>query len=655
MRAILKHIICLLLAPALLLAGGCIYDDGEMMPEPVVPNTIGYISVQLFPANGETRAVGELFDYGQKEEFALAPGNHHFALFYGGGQAAPLAVAALGNVAANESSNHAANTTVTLAAIAARSEQKDLLERFEECFVILNADLSSEALWTTPKEQLLDLIVDAPFCTGSDGKRYLTMCNAVYADGGKLVIASKVDPEKIYESYLEALEMAWKGEAAVEAHIERLAAKLTLSFDNEQYNNPEADRVFSPAENKIIFFSHLEEDIPRYYEDFFNYRVRITGWGMNALEKQSYLFRKINPAGNYFTGWNSPVYYRAFWSEDCNYRYQTGGYPWQYRRAIDNPDLPDYERHGSLLQNLSFEELEEHPFAPCIYTPENTYDFADRNFEAFLDGRPEVLAGTHLIVCAELLVNLDGPNAFEPYDLYRDRNGNFYRSEEECFLALVTKMNNTLKSHSFLKFTYYDWSQGGNQQTLFAKTNGEYSLYYNNTKLTPANIRLLAGSLTADANVRGGDGQRLIWMKGLTIQNDAGQSVQIYSNIDEVDATKDRWLREATENDVRSLLLQYIGVIDHFQDGKMYYAIPVGYTKEQTAAAAVNQQYDIYGVVRNSVYKIVIQDVAGLGTSVDKVTDPIVPNQVSTHDHLFINVDILDWHLTEEKVPGTVS
>ena len=657
-----KHIVYrMLMLGCLLTAWGCIRDGAEDCP-PEVPgalNTIGYMSVRLMPTDAQTRAVGDEFDYGKDEELALAPGEHHFAIFYNDEQAAPVAVAPLtGMTEVGSKDNKTANTTVVFAAIASKSEQRNMLERLKECYVILNANIDSEQLWTLPKDKLFNTIVHSPFYT-ANGRIYFTMCNSAYVDGGNKVYATKVDTSLIYTSYLEAIQMVGQGKAAVDAYVERLAAKFALRFEQED----QEDKVFSPKDNKVIVFSKLVDGIP-YYEQCLNgneslpyrYRVKITGWNMNALERESYLFRNFTPNANYFSGWYNADNRRAYWSEDLNYRKAV--YPWQYRPAVDSKSTPYYKGQDNILENRSFKELNVGFENKYRYTLENTYDYTDKSFDSSLDSRAEVLAGTHMIVCAELETNLKDGQTFGATDLYRDRNGNFYRSEADCFLALVTILNNHLKSHAFLKFKYYDWKNGGGEQTLFAKTNGEYALWYNGSKLTPDAAEKMSidmdGSLMTDATIKGGDGKRLIWMDGMEIRDKDGYLLDIYSNIDEVDANKNVFLRKATENDFKSLLLEYIGAVDHFNNGAMYYAVPVGYVRNDEASSENNDVYSIYGVVRNSTYDILIHDVTGLGTSVDNWSEPIVPNTVTTNDHLFISFKILDWHKTPETVPGVI-
>lgn len=656
MKFTLRHTVYALIASALML-GGCRKNSADIDMPPQLPqdeeelNTIGYVALKLFPADGATRAVGDQFDYGDTNSVLLSGDPCHFLVFYNDQQATPIAVSAISGMVSNDNNNHTANSTVAFAAIAAKSEQKNFFEQLHHCLVLLNTNFTETQLWTTTKDQLLKTVVHSPFYTAKNGNRYFTMCNAVYVNGNQLAMDTQVDPTKVYSNYLEAIERAYNGEAAVVAYVERLAAKISVRFNNPALDNA-AERLFVPAQDEIVLFENIKSDIP-YYKGGYKSKIRITGWGMNALESSSFLFRNIKVNGNYFSNWFNTAYHRAYWSEDCNYT--AANYPLQYRKAVDNSTAAYYAAGGNILQNMSYDDLNVNSFgkgsdqngkALGRYVPENTFDCTDSGFN--LDGRTEVLAGSHVIVCAELLTNLENPNDFKPYDIYRDRNGNCYRDELTCVQALVSALNNSLRSHSYLKYIYYDWNNGGSKQTLYAKTHGDYALYYNNTRISAANVGQIAAKLTADATVKNGDGQRLVWLDGFSIKDSFGKVVQIYSKIDEVDSKNDVFLRDATTNDIKSILLQYIGVIDHFKNGKMYYAVPVEYTTGYNSKK-------VYGMVRNCVYEIVINNVTGIGTSVDNDKDPIVPNTVSTHDHMYVSFEILRWHDVEQNVPGLIN
>ena len=644
---------------ALLMTGGCIYDDVEELPGTTEEGheVIGYMSVNL-SVGDQTRAdLGDSFEYGNADEVNLAPGNCHYAVFYDTGSQLPVAVASLSGMSRDDDTDHKAVYSVAFATIVGRSEDKGAFEKLKECVVILNTGVPMSELWTKNKTNLLNLTVNSPYYIDSKGKEYMTMSNVIYAEGTNKVVASQVDPTKVFESYMQAIEEAWKGNAAVTAYVERLVGKVKLRYANEAYNSG-AEKIFTPTANKMIVCHNINANGIPYYSDHhangnrYQYRIKVTGWGVNALEEECYLFRQIQPSRNYFTGWNNASLKRSYWAEDCNY-YRTA-YPQQFRQAVDSPEIPFYKGKMNILRNLSFAELNATDF-PYNYAPENTYDFTDATFRSMNDNRLELLGGTHVIVCAELQSNIDDGVSFKSSDLYRDRTGNYYRNEKECIRALVATFNNQLESHSYLKYTYYDWNAGGGKQTLYAKTSGSYSLWINNTKVTLANVDQITSELLSDATITEGDGQRILWNQDFKIKDDSGKEVEIYTIIDQVDSKNDKKLRTANSNDIKSLIYQYIGAVDHFNDGKMYYAIPIGLIQNGNSGNSSQSSFSIFGLVRNCVYDILIHDITGVGTSVDNVNEAIIPNSTQNNERLFVSFDILDWHLTEQNVPGLVS
>lgn len=665
MKSITRYFFNFSLASLLIVSAGCIQDDFEDCLEmPSAPlNTIGYVSVRFQTSSDQTRAVGEEYDFGINDDVTLADDAKHYAIIYDANQPTPIAIGKLGSMAVDDEINKKLNSSYALAAIVAKDESKEALKRFKDCYVILNTDISMEDLWSKSRDQLTSTIVDSPFFTDKNGKKYLTMCNSVYVDNNQKTIKTEVDTTKIFESSLAALEEAAKGYAAITAYVERLAAKFSLSFENNAMNEPDAERVFVPKNNQMIVFSRLQNGIPYYEAESqgvkYSYRIKITGWGMNALERKSYLFRNFKVDGNYFTNWYNTGDKRVFWSEDLNYNKAT--YPQQYRKVIDNTGIPVYEKQivsgvdQNILKNFSFEELNSNKFtSKYIYTPENTYNFSDASFKTLLDNRIEYLAGTHMIVCAEVETNLKDPNKWETGDLWRDRNNNFYKSEKDAFKAMLSSMNQALASHASLKFTYYDWDKGGVEVKLYAKTHGECGIWYKGVRLTPENFDNVVDQMTAAAEFKGSDGKRIIWMDGMEIKDSNGNQLEIYTNIDDVDPDKDEFYRYAGVNDYKSLIFEHVGALDHFSDGKMYYAVPIGYLLDGSNSTDSMSQYTAHGVVRNSEYEVKIHDVTGLGTSVDNVYEPIVPNSVSTKDHLYLSFKIIDWHLTEETVKGEI-
>lgn len=660
----------MMLFPMLTL-GGCIMDYYDAEPDfPEAPETekvVGYMSVMLNSSNS-TRALGDDYDIGVSNDVALSTEANHYAIIYSDSKTTPAAIGLISPMSRDENPDPGAS--VVYATIIAHNEDKEVLKQYKDCYVIINTSVPIDDVWTMTKSDLTDIKLDSPFFVDKSGRKFLTMSSSVYVENGSKKIHTEIDTNMIFASSMEALEQAWKGNAAITAYVERASARFELKFDKEEYNVTGADRIYEPAGNTMIVFSDINPNGIPYYTSgpdplrpsagTYSYKVRITGWDMNALERRTYLFRNFNPSANYFTNWYKTGDKRAFWSEDLNY--SKAVYPFQYRRVIDNTGIPVYStkivngKNENILLNKSFAELSVNRFtSQYVYTPENTYDLKDATFSPSLDNRIEYLAGTHMIICAEVLTNLDDVNTWTARDLYRDRNNNFYRSERDVFKALLSEMNRVFESHASLQYKYYDWTHGGVEVKLFAKTSGPCGIYLGNTRLTPDNFETVmaqyGGQLTSDAEFRGSDGKRIIWNDAMQILDSNGRPLEIYTYIDDIEPKNNQFYRYATVDDFKSLIFEHVGAVDHFRDGKMYYAVPIGYLQGSNPASD-NQRYDTYGVVRNSEYQINIKDVTGLGTPVDNPDEPVIPNGNATNDKLYVGFKILNWHLTEETVPG---
>lgn len=501
-----------------------------------------------------------------------------------------------------------------------------------------------------------------------------------------------------------------------------------------------------------------------------NYRIRLTGWGINALETQNYIFKNIDNQ-SYFTGWNNPSNYRAHWSEDPHYNYDEDKktplkYPWQYRLAVnnqldfyqeklsENDNNLETEENKNYLRNYSFKELngeDEHGYVNVdknfkkdrvVYTPENTYDPTPTiyDLEKDFDSRTDLLAGTHLIICANLETDLDNDGTYKANDVYRDRKGIFYQNKKDCFWSLVRALNLAMQSELQMKFNKYEWNvskgKAGTSQDALTMKNEHY-LYYHTVEewdeamkkavkpdpkdnkkvvadpdllpkleketdesgqeidklikeINPYKLYhvdkngkhhevtydyvmyTLSDDLFIDATIKDGDGKVLPWLDGLTIKSKKKELVneedeeapenylplKIYNEVivrynykdgkavivgpKPKDADTDDIAE--TENIIKSFILEWMGAVEHFNNGKMYYAAPVKHNAAQVGYSADSESRGDYGVVRNNWYKFRLSDVTKIGTAVDNPAEPIVPNAVITNDQLNMTVDIIEWH-----------
>lgn len=558
-------------------------------------------------------------------------------------------------------------------------EKKDEILGF--CLVVLNAGAMSSEIEKLSGEDSKASVDDFlsipwsnnvdPYRIGRDGD-FFTMTNSTYIDSENGVMNAVPFKVKTVHDGKAEDEFDWSGEKwdddeVITVYVERLVSKYSVGFTGFSKDENIYDPIKTEQnQQKIRIFEEIDKDgIPQFNSDH-TYRVKITGFAMNALEKESYLFKKAESA-YYYNNCNDEDNFRSYWGEDLNYN---GTYPWQFREALDRfkeqSPIPYYDKlytdsqnNGNILRNYSYDEIVEISSPYTGYFPENTYNFEELT-DADYDDRVNVLAGTHIIVTAELLTDFDTKGIYEPLDVYRDRLGNFYRTEEDCFRTLVSRLNNALDSQYEMKFTSYDWKLGGpfdegegEDHKLIAYTRGKYKLYYKGEELTDEVITQIFTEANAngkdvleEALLKDGDGKRFMWLDDFSIQDEEGKILKIVDRLDyDQYGNDDPKYRESNEeitsNEIKSLIYEWIGAVEHFTDGKMYYFIPIQHDKNS----------DIYGNVRNHWYNFVVDGVNDIGTSVDITDNPIVPINVTKINRLNFYIDLLPWHEIEMGVP----
>ena len=409
-----------------------------------------------------------------------------------------------------------------------------------------------------------------------------------------------------------------------------------------------------------------------------------------------------NHPANYRSHWSQDPHY---FIEDYPWQYRKAI---DYKLVSYENKVKD-EKDENYLRNYSFNALglggsesgpesgPENSFQKTpIYIPENTYDASSVNGQ--LDSRDDLLAGTHLLVGAEFQIKLEETDLEQgkeyidkyfvkhkeekedviwatPKHLFRDRNGFYYLSERECVASLVHDFNQLLNSQGFMVFTHYwFWNiENAENEVMIAKTEGEYSLYYKDNngkwdKLTAKKI-LEEGQEFDDeelmpiATLRGGDGKRLPWIDklleadrlaiGKEVPSDGGApSLVIYYPKENdygtliPDEEKEFKETKSEKNFIKSMLYEWLGSIDHFNEGKMYYSHGV-----VDNPPIIDGKKLRYGAVRNNWYQFQLRDVTSFGTPVDDLDQPIVPERNGLKDQINFTIRILGWHDVETSIP----
>ena len=444
-------------------------------------------------------------------------------------------------------------------------DPKDLPKK---CLVILNGTPFYERLVRLRNDraslkEVLEMTWDNaenPRLIGRDGNRFV-MTNAAYeveevdaegkVVGKKLQIATDLGDMKNLRQYLFIEGERNRRKKALRIYVERMVAKFTFTIkaDTEKYGSSD---YIVPLDDGTYYIYPQKVDANRYedrnYDEIWvftgfdkdgiqkvakrKWRVHVTGWGINALETSAYLFKNLhyengmqdfNIDKSWNWNWNDANNHRSYWAKDPHYDQslvELKKYPWQYRDALDAPDMPpsyssrigesklSYTDEPPILLNEDFEYFSrDMKIDRTVYVPENTYDFYCNNYkdlyyEPMLDKREHLLAGTHLLVCAELQVaTKENPteNDYKTFTGYRDRIGNFYwgklnpketdnvadepwksttqapwRSQEgvsietqnntrNCFIRLMRTFNYYLSSQKEMFYRYYQWPNADDQ------------------------------------------------------------------------------------------------------------------------------------------------------------------------------------------------
>lgn len=542
----------------------------------------------------------------------------------------------------------------------------------KSCLLILNGQplytKLSQSIGKSVNE-VLELVWEDenPWNIGKNDSGLFTMTSSIYLDGTTKKSTVDITTDNLQE------EGTFDSKKVVIVHVERMLAKFSLRFQNA------SSTVFRPSENAdlIVFGGFDSADAPQYIAK--KWRIEVTGWNVNAFESQVRVFKDINASTNYFNGWNDPFNHRSFWGEDVHYT--DTDYPWQYRWAMDSNCLNYSEKitaagNGNMLTNMSFSALQlDGPKSGeavgdlsklLIYAPGNTYDA--RSVAGRLDDRDTLLACEHLLIGAQLQLEKAGaPNTFEAVDLYRDRSGLYYTSKQDCFAALMHAFAQSLSSQRVMEYTVYNWDEGGEiNEDVVAKTEGGYQLYYKNQELNDTFLRevMEMSSEEFDARIgvfnpaplRSGDGKQVPWIAtaiedgDLTIQKMVDgkfEPLQICERVkDHMDfVTAGTVVRDADKNDIKSLLYEWVGAVDHFNMGRMYYAHGID---NPTATEAKPRRY---GVIRNNWYTFNLKNINRIGIPVDDPDQPILPETVGFNDMINLSVYIIPWHEVSTTTP----
>lgn len=500
---------------------------------------------------------------------------------------------------------------------------------------------------------------------------YFTMSSTAYRgeEVDTITVLTPLNPAG--PVFYETVEEAVLPENLTTFYVERLLSKFTLIIKdgNKRFGNGDAINI--KGENVLKVRVEYQPETGNNKDIMSNWSINLVNWGVNGLEKNTYLVKTLveNPGTfpwviptDFYIGWNSPRLFRSFWGIDENY--SSGIYPDQYREALDTDGVTSATVNNIYSSDYSASEGLEKGDYTLVYKPysaftdrtdnkyslENTFD-ASILSDQDLTTKPWLRCGTHIILTAQFIIDeidkdIDVTKVDESgfiagvADKYFS-NG-LYWSEK----ALLQQATNTLLTNIYFN----------NSQNPIRNVLGEGNVDFINTDEKPLNA---IGAPLVDGNgnaitmeeadkyfefapafIKGGDG----WV---SIKKKDG--VTIKANYD------DGTTGEISDVQLVSYIYRFTNLAKHYKEGRMYYALAIRHDLEspsfETSPVTTVATGD-YGVVRNTWYRLTINSIMSPGTPVDDPNQPIIPNNEPDDKSLGVEVQVIPWETVEINADG---
>ncbi|MCH5238836.1 MAG: Mfa1 fimbrilin C-terminal domain-containing protein [Muribaculaceae bacterium] len=510
---------------------------------------------------------------------------------------------------------------------------------------------------------------------------HFTMSSVVYRDeeSPKLVSLAELNP--LGTVFYETIEEAVLPENLTLFYVERLLAKFTLIVKdgNQHFNTDKA--IVVPGEGIIKVRQTYAPTDNEAKDVKSQWRVNLVNWGVNALEKNTYLFKVLSDIQgvfpfetqeNFYIGWNSPKLKRSFWAIDENYA--SGIYPQQYRQALDVEGVFAATENNIYSPDYNEEDGPDRVDYTLLYKPYNAYTQRNDNkyslentFDASiispdeLASQPWLRCGTHILLTAQFIIDevdkgIDltrvDENGFIPGVSDKYFSNGLYWSEtalkQQALATLATNIYFNKKGSevaNVLEGGFVDFINGDGK-TLddtapIAIDNG-----------TPEGIVLKHEDLEKNAEtyfefapafIKGGDGWVSLKLK------DGYKLMARYVDKNTGEVT----LGEISQAQLVSYIYRFTNLAKHFNEGRMYYAIAVRHNLESQnfeSSAVSKVSTGDYGVARNTWYRMTINSILKPGTPVDDPNQPIIPNPEPDDKSLGVEVEIIPWETVKIDV-----
>lgn len=436
---------------------------------------------------------------------------------------------------------------------------------------------------------------------------------------------------------VDTIEGEESGDSVVKIYVERYAVKVNFSLEEAAKTS-----TFAVDQQTTLKF------IPEY-------------WAVNAYESETYIVKSFmsptdgvelsydslvgamdhNGDGKADWWWNSPEKHRCYWAQTPAY------YASKYPRVAD--DIIDNGAEDYALGYYSYEEmaknadgtitakarkLQETETYPMIYARENTV-----SGKALRDAYTDPLASPKAAIASVVLVGhyeIDGKTS----DFFVTGNATngytFFKDDDEML-------------NFFLKSTVPFSADANGNTIIFNRTTGVFADGYEN----------YVKYFKVDHPEKDAREDVVVDSRFVTIQleEDAipatDEDAEIYAYIEGayVPVSKQH-LKEINKE-----MFYSAGTAQGYNGGKAYFTIPIKHlgfyrsTNEKNKGLNANDknfdwsevQTGDFGLVRNHVYTIIVDNIKGLGNGIPDPKDPIVPPTDPEEYFIGARLIVLNW------------
>ena len=419
---------------------------------------------------------------------------------------------------------------------------------------------------------------------------------------------------------------------AVDIYVERLAAKVkfditatdataTITGENKDPKKKyyALDQLQTVVGNETAVGSKKQ------------YYIRIDGWGLNAINKQTYLMKNVPSWDKAFANWDGTAWNagdkRTFWGHSWNYGLANEKYPANFNNAVDNGTNQEGSTTDTgkgtttpaeyALDYVKWSEL-DNTVAGSLYCAENTnnveiLEAEDKNFHSTVT---EVLL-------AATLVDATGT----PVELFRYDNVLYDRAN--YLERLFAKVNPQI----YRVETTGEGESAKTEKIYISSEDVAYSIKNEND-----------GYVSVDFT--GAKVSSYVWYKD---EDDKREDVTATLG-DALDAE----FAEQFANERNPQMPAYV-LAKHYNGGMMYYNIPIEHLVKGDNTPYTEGVIDVaeaeYGVVRNHWYQVTVSSIKKLGSAVHDANEDIIPDEAENVTYyVAARINVLSWKVVEQNV-----